>query len=103
MLHGRLSLMIGARLIPLTPSHHQCEGRPPAFQASRARRATQQRRSKRDLLGRRTGARYPIYGTADEVTLLAIVITRDSGQSGIPERQKRQSLDGNDMRGGNLT
>src|SRR5258705_6576740 len=65
MLHGRLSLMIGARLIPLTPSHHQWEGRPPAFQASRARRATQQRRSKRGLLGRRTGARYPIYESAN--------------------------------------
>src|ERR1700690_212753 len=24
---------------PSTPSHHQCEGRPPAFQASRAQRA----------------------------------------------------------------
>src|SRR6478672_4993679 len=40
MLHGRLSLMLGARFIPLTPSHHQCEGRPPAFQAGRAKRAT---------------------------------------------------------------
>ena len=32
--------MLGARLIPLTPSHHQCEGRPPTLQASRAKRAT---------------------------------------------------------------
>src|SRR3977135_1588272 len=31
--------MLGARLIPLTPSHHLCEGRPPALQASRAQRA----------------------------------------------------------------
>src|SRR5438874_13450608 len=28
------------RLIPPTPSHHQCEGRPPALQASRATRAS---------------------------------------------------------------
>src|ERR1700709_308002 len=40
MLHGRLSLMLGAGLTPLTPSHQQGEGRPPALQASRAKRAT---------------------------------------------------------------
>src|SRR5438445_8616920 len=39
MVHGRLSSMFGAEADPPTPSHHQCEGRPPALQASRAQRA----------------------------------------------------------------
>src|SRR3954466_1991518 len=77
MLHGRLSLMLGARLIPLTPKHHKCEGRPPAFQASRAKRAIQQRRSKRGWPGTRTGARYPIYES------------RNDGERALLRRQNR--------------
>jgi hypothetical protein len=42
MIHGRLSLMLGARPI-LDSVKPSCEGRPPAFQASRATRHKQRR------------------------------------------------------------
>src|ERR1700742_774297 len=43
-----------------TPSHHQCEGRPPALQASRAQRATHSAVASAACL-EQTAARYPIY------------------------------------------
>src|SRR6266478_9015514 len=61
MVHGRLSLMLGARLSS-TPLHHQCEGRPPAFQASRATRATNSAVASAACLEGPRGARYPICG-----------------------------------------
>src|SRR6202158_4153439 len=45
-----------------TPSHHQCEGRPPAFQASRATRATNSAVASAACLEGPRGARYPICG-----------------------------------------
>src|SRR6202035_1360911 len=51
-----------ARFIPLTPSHHQCEGRPPAFQPSRATRATNSAVASAAWLEGLRGARYPICG-----------------------------------------
>src|SRR3984885_978699 len=61
MIHGRLSLMLGARPIldSVTPS---CEGRPPAFQASRATRATNRAVASAACLEGPRGARYPICG-----------------------------------------
>src|ERR1700728_3851553 len=63
MIHGRLSLMLGARPIldSVTPS---CEGRPPAFQASRATRATNRAVASAACLEGPRGARYPICGCA---------------------------------------
>src|SRR4029450_13704921 len=74
MVHGRLSLMLGARLIALTPLHHQCEGRPPTFQASRAQRAINSAVASAACLEGRP-ARYPIYradSTAVEAPALAL-------------------------------
>src|SRR6266478_4687258 len=45
-----------------TPLHHQCEGRPPAFQASRATRATNSAVASAACLEGPRGARYPICG-----------------------------------------
>src|SRR6202165_5228247 len=45
-----------------TPSHHQAEGRPPAFQASRATRATNSAVASAACLEGPRGARYPICG-----------------------------------------
>jgi hypothetical protein len=45
-----------------TPSHHQCEGRPPAFQASRATRATNSAVASAACLEDPRGARYSICG-----------------------------------------
>src|ERR1700678_3340993 len=63
MIHGRLSLMLGARpvLDSVTPS---CEGRPPAFQASRATRATKSAVASAAWL-EGPAARYPICGRAE--------------------------------------
>src|ERR1700678_3555212 len=63
MIHGRLSLMLGARpvLDSVTPS---CEGRPPAFQASRATRATKSAVASAAWLEGPV-VRYPIYGRAE--------------------------------------
>src|ERR1700683_3745336 len=60
MIHGRFSLMLGARpvLDSVTPS---CEGRPPAFQASRATRATKSAVASAAWL-EGPAARYPICG-----------------------------------------
>src|SRR5260370_10289653 len=44
-----------------TPLHHQCEGRPPAFQASRATRATNSAVASAACLEGPRGARYSIY------------------------------------------
>jgi hypothetical protein len=46
--------MLGARPSS-TPLHHQCEGRPPAFQASRATRATNSAVASAACLGRSRG------------------------------------------------
>jgi len=53
--------MLGARPSS-TPLHHQCEGRPPAFQASRATRATNRAVASAACLEGPRGARYPICG-----------------------------------------
>src|SRR6266478_2555603 len=45
-----------------TPLHHQCEGRPPAFQASRATRATNSAVASAACLKGPRGARYSICG-----------------------------------------
>src|ERR1700687_2665752 len=45
-----------------TPSHHQCEGRPPAFQASRATRATNSAVASAACLDAPRGPRSPICG-----------------------------------------
>src|ERR1700686_566502 len=51
-----------ARGLSSTPLHHQCEGRPPAFQASRATRAINSAVASAAGLEGPRGARYPICG-----------------------------------------
>src|SRR5260370_35536876 len=50
------------RGLPPPPFHHQCEGRPPAFQASRATRATNSAVASAACLKGPRGARYSICG-----------------------------------------
>src|SRR5467141_4053553 len=71
--------MLGARPSS-TPLHHQCEGRPPAFQASRATRATNRAVAGAACLEGPRGARYPICGCIERPAFPAPSIVK-SGET----------------------
>src|SRR5258708_39543490 len=71
--------MLGARPSS-TPLHHQCEGRPPAFQASRATRATNRAVASAACLEGPRGARYPICGCIERPAFPAPSIVK-SGET----------------------
>src|SRR5258707_5113772 len=69
--------MLGARPSS-TPLHHQCEGRPPAFQASRATRATNRAVASAACLEGPRGARYPICGCIERPAFPAPSVIREA-------------------------
>jgi hypothetical protein len=72
--------MLGARPSS-TPLHHQCEGRPPAFQASRATRVTNSAVASAACL-EGPGARYSICGRIERPAFPAPSEFQGAGNSG---------------------
>src|SRR4051794_14637556 len=95
MLHGRLSSMLGARLIPrLRNTISVRDDRPPSKRAARSA-LPKQRRSERGLLGRWTGACYPIYSLLREDGNLSGKFFRRPCRNG---KRLRRQLSGRDPR-----
>src|SRR5260370_4682570 len=82
--------MLGARP-PSTPLHHQCEGRPPTFQASHATRSTNSAVASAACL-EGPGARYSICGCIERPAFPAPSVLREANELAKLGRKSRRGI-----------